>query len=130
MPRPHAILALALWPALWPLAAPAESLTATWAPATRQEAEALRLALTLHGLRTELRNGGTVRQWGRGHLAALAQGGRGNLGVILQQGEDHVATLSQEGDGNAHAILQAGRGGTAAVEQRGGEIGVTFQLGW
>lgn len=121
---------LVLLLALVPVAAGAETLSATWAPRTARQADALRTGLALYSLREGLRNGGTVRQWGRDNLAALSQSGTGNWGGVVQRGRGHSATLEQSGTGNAHAILQAGRGAEAAVSQRGGEIGLTLQLGY
>lgn len=120
----------ALLLALVPLAAPAETLSHSWTPRTTLEADALRAGLVLHSLRDSLRNGGSIRQWGRDNLAALSQSGSGNLGAILQRGDGHSARLDQSGEANAHAILQVGRGAEATVTQRGGELGVTLQLGW
>ncbi len=126
MTRHLAALALALLPsAAWP-----EQITHTWSPRTSEEAAALRTGLALWSLRGSLRNGGTVRQWGRDNLAVLSQGGAGNWGAVVQGGEGHVARLSQTGTGNAHAIVQAGRGAEAEVDQQGGELGVTVQIGW
>lgn len=115
---------------LAPLAAPAETLTTTWAPRTEQEAEALRGLLILHALRHDGRSRASVRQSGRDNLAGLSQSGRANLGVIRQRGEGHSATLDQSGDGNAHLLLQAGRGAEAEVAQTGDQIGITLQFGW
>jgi hypothetical protein len=122
--------ALAVLLLLLPLPAPAETLSRTWTPRTEAQADALRTGLALRALRQDLRNGGTVRQWGRDNLAALRQSGSANWGVIHQRGNDHTATLDQSGSGNAHVILQAGRGAEAHVAQRGGEVGVTVQLGY
>ena len=115
---------------LAPLSAPAETLSRTWTPRTTHEAQALRSGLALHSLRDTLRNGGTVCQWGHDNLAAIRQSGTGNFGAILQRGSSHSAALDQSGDGNGHVILQAGRGAEANVAQRGGELGVTVQLGF
>ena len=124
--RPFAVLLLALVP----LAAEADTHSTTWTPRTTRQADALRAGLALHSLRTELRSGGTVRQWGRDNLAALSQSGSGNWGGIYQRGSGHSATLTQSGDGNAHAIVQAGRDTAADVDQAGGEVGLTLQIGW
>jgi hypothetical protein len=124
----HCRLAVLL--VLVPLAAPAETLTATWSPRTAREADFLRGALALHAFRNALRNEGSVRQDGRDNLAALSQSGRGNLGVIRQQGRGHSTVLEQSGDLNAQVILQGGRGAELEVVQEGGEIGVTVQIGW
>ncbi|TNC52031.1 curlin [Rubellimicrobium rubrum] len=126
MRRVIAIFALAALP----LCAQAESLSHTWTPRTEAQAHAIRGALALHSLRSRLREGGTIRQWGRENRAALSQSGSGNWGAILQRGDDHDARLKQKGDGNAHAILQAGRETEAEVEQDGDEVGVTLQYGW
>lgn len=115
---------------LLPFAAPAETLSTTWTPQTARQADALRAGLALHALRNDLRNGGTVRQWGRDNRAALRQSDSGNWGAIVQRGSGHTATLDQTGAGNAHAIVQAGRSAEAHVAQGGGEIGVTLQLGY
>lgn len=122
MRRHLAVLLLALAP----VAAEAETLSATWTPRTTREGEAFRAGL---GLQTALRNGGIIRQAGRDNLAALSQSGSGNQGVIVQRGRDHSATLTQTGTGNAYAIIQLGRGATTDVTQTGGEAGITVQLG-
>ena len=116
--------------ALAPFAAQADTLSYTWTPRTAQEADALRGGLILYSLHNELRNGGTVRQWGRDNFAALSQSGGGNWGAIVQNGSDHSATLTQTGNGNAHAIVQAGHGASADVTQTGGEAGITVQVGF
>lgn len=115
---------------LLPLAAPAETLSTTWTPQTKAQADALRAGLALRAMRQDLRNGGSVRQWGRDNLAALRQSGSGNWGGIHQRGTGHRAALDQSGSGNAHVILQAGRNAEAHVVQNGGEVGVTVQLGY
>jgi hypothetical protein len=121
-----AVLVLALMPvAAWP-----ETLSHTWTPGSDREIRSVRGALALHSLRSHVREGGSIRQWGRNNRAALSQSGSGNWGVILQHGDDHDATLEQSGGGNAHAILQAGREARAEVTQDGGDVGVTFQYGW
>jgi hypothetical protein len=124
MLRPLVVLLVLL-----PLAAPAETLSTTWTPTERQ-AQALRAGLALHALRQDLRSGGTIRQQGRDNFAALRQSGSGNWGGTFQRGSGHSATLDQSGSGNAHVILQAGRGAEASVAQRGGELGMTVQLGY
>ena len=124
----HAIAILAL--VAVPFCVQAESLSHTWTPRTDGQAQAVRGALALHSLRSRLREGGTIRQWGREIRAALSQSGSGNWGAILQRGDGHDARLKQKGGGNAHAILQAGRETEAEVEQDGDEVGVTLQYGW
>ena len=121
---------LAVVLALAPLGVQAETLSYTWTPRTAGEADALRAGLMLYSLRENLRNGGTVRQWGSDNFASLSQSGSGNFGTVLQRGDGHDAILEQNGGGNAHAIIQAGRGAEAEVVQRGGEIGATIQLGY
>ena len=126
MLRPLAVLVLAAAP----LCGKAETLSRTWTPLTDGQARAVEGALALHSLRSHIREGGSIRQWGRENRAALSQSGSGNWGVILQRGEGHSALLEQTGDGNAHAILQAGRGAEAEVEQDGGDVGLTLQFNW
>ncbi len=121
---------LAVLLVLVPIAAPAETLTTTWTPRTEAQTDALRAGLALHALREGVRNGATVRQRGRDNLAALRQSGSGNRAGIYQRGAGHSAILDQTGAGNAHVILQAGRNAEAQVSQRGGEFGVTVQLGY
>ena len=116
--------------ALAPVVAEADTLSYTWTPSTAEEADAFRAGLMLYSLHNELRNGGTVRQWGRENFAALTQSGGGNWGAIVQNGSGHSATLTQTGGGNAHAIIQAGEGATAEVTQTGGEAGITVQVGF
>jgi len=108
----------------------AETLSYTWEPVTEEQADALRLALTLHALSRQLRDDGSVRQRGKENVADLAQDGLGNWGAILQRGRGHEARLEQSGYLNGHILLQAGRGASAVIEQDGDDLGVTLQFGW
>jgi hypothetical protein len=118
--RPFAVSLLLLAP----IAAEAETLSATWIPRGRAS-EALRLAFEAQALRS----GASVLQSGRNNQAAIGQSGTGNQGLIVQRGKDHSAILSQTGGDNSQTIIQLGRGASTEVAQTGGESGVTVQYG-
>ena len=107
-------------------AAAGGSLSISLAPASQDQAHALRTGLTIYALATGIRNG-SIRQFGGG----LAQNGSGNLGIVHQEGHGHNGTIQQNGNGNAYGLFQFGRNTSGNVVQNGdGNAGATFQFGW
>ena len=111
-------------------AAAGGSLSISLAPASQDQAHALRTGLTIYALANGIRNG-SIRQFGSGNSGGLAQNGSGNLGIVHQEGQGHNGTIQQNGNGNAYGLFQFGRNTSGNVVQNGdGNAGATFQFGW
>ena len=125
-------LGLATGAALLPAPVAAEGqFTIRIDPRTQDEADGIRLALALYGLREDIRSGAGVTQRGVNNLARLGQSGSRNLGVIHQRGDDHRGRLNQRGTDNAFGLFQSGTGTSARVRQTGtGQTGLLFVHGW
>ncbi|MEL7114432.1 MAG: curlin, partial [Pseudomonadota bacterium] len=85
------------------------------------QADALRAGLVLYQIARDIDTNGHISQRGINNMAALAQGGSGNIGVIHQDGSNHDATLTQTGGYNSCGVFQFGNGATSNVHQTGGE---------
>ena len=102
----------------------------SFAPTSQEEADALRAGLTIYAIANGIKNG-SIKQFGSGNSAGLAQNGSGNLGIVHQEGHGHDGTLQQNGNGNAYGLFQFGRNTSGNVVQNGdGNAGATFQFGW
>ena len=95
------------------------------------DAQAIGLFLGAYQVINDVKANGHITQNGVNNLAALAQGGHGNVGVIHQEGDNHDASLQQNGNHNAYGIFQVGDGANGHVNQTGnGEAGLLFQIGF
>jgi minor curlin subunit len=135
MTRSKIIVAAALAVAIGSagFAAPASaggSIAINVTPKNAKEEQAMRTGLAIYGIVNAVKSG-SIKQYGNGNAAGLAQLGSGNFGVIHQEGDGHNGTLAQNGNGNAYGIFQFGKGTDAHVTQSGnGGTGATFAFGW
>ena len=113
-------------------AAAGGSISFTYTPTNAQDAQALKMGLTIYSMyQYSQANGGGITQKGLMNAAGLGQNGSGNLGVIYQNGIGNTGTLQQNGNNNAYGIFQFGHGGNTAVTQNGnGQTGITVQGSW
>lgn len=111
-------------------AAAGGSLSISLAPASQDQADALRAGLTIYALANGIKNG-SIKQFGSGNSAGLAQNGSGNLGIIHQEGDGHNGTIQQNGDCNAYGLFQFGKNTDGHAVQNGDcQTGATVQFGW
>jgi hypothetical protein len=135
MTRSKTIIAAALAAAIGTagFAAPASaggSISINVAPKNAKEEQAMKAGLAIYGIVNAVKSG-SIKQFGNGNAAGLAQLGSGNFGVIHQEGDNHNGTLTQNGNGNSYGIFQFGKGTDAHVQQNGdGGTGATFAFGW
>lgn len=95
------------------------------------EANAIRGGLMLYQIAKDIDANGHITQNGINNVAALAQGGSGNIGIIHQEGDNHNGSIYQNGNSNSCGLFQFGNGANGHVNQNGnGQACLVFQAGF